>query len=223
MEMNKSQSQPTLDWINLIEEAQTDPEGLSGKAVQKLYFEIYPYINTLSRQWLKPRKVSETEDGILLDIGIEKVLAELEKFACLSDDSEVVRRQFFAWMAKTCRHKWSAFTEEMARDSAAYQAHVETVIDTDTEDGDRILLRTPEEKARLQAIVEKCLGRYPENMRQAILATMGLKDSVTSTKRGRTGEAALICEHYDVNPSTVRVYRMRAIECAKKAFAQEGK
>lgn len=221
--MEMKDKKTPVDWINLIEEAQTDPEEFPGNAVKALHFEIYPYISSLATKWLSSRKLSETEDGILLDIGIEKVLTELEKFACQSDDSEVVHRQFFAWVAKLCRRRWSALIEEMAKDSAAYQAHVETVMDTDTDDGDRILLRTPEEKARLQAIVEKCLGRYPENMRQAILATMGLKDSVTSTKRGRTGEAALICEHYDVNPSTVRVYRMRAIECAKKAFAQEGK
>ena len=111
----------------------------------------------------------------------------------------------------------------MAKANSAYLAHAETVMDTDTDDEDRVILRTPEEKDRLRAILEKCLGKYAENMRQAILATMDLKDSVTSTKRGRTGEAALICEHHGVKPSTVRVYRMRAIECAKKAYAQEGK
>ncbi|MCG7984936.1 MAG: hypothetical protein JAY90_19560 [Candidatus Thiodiazotropha lotti] len=215
--------QPQVDWINLIEEAQTDPEELSGKAVQELYYRIYWYIESLANKWLQSRNLSETEDGQLLDIGTEKVLTEIGKFECQSDDSEIVRRQFFAWIAVTCKRRWSALAEEMAKDNNAYQAYMESTRGDDTNDDDRTLLRTSKEIARLQAILEKCLSHYTENMRQAILATMDLKDSVSSKKRGRTGETAIICKHYGVNPSTLRVYKMRAIECAKKAYAQEGK
>lgn len=224
MQMEATDNKTAINWIDLIQDAQTDPEGLEGKAILALYYEIYGYLGSLAKRWLKSKDYSETEDGLLLDIGTDTVLKALDKFACQSDDPEIVRRQFLAWIAKICRRQWSAVLSEMAAGNAAYQSHVETVEADDTEgDDDRILVRTPEEKARLQDILNTCLGHYPENVQQAILATTDLKDSVSSTKRGRTGEAAMICEQYGVNQSTVRVYKKRVMECAKAAYAKEVK
>lgn len=222
--MEATDNKTAINWIDLIQDAQTDPAGPEGKATQTLYFEIYSYLGSLAKRWLKSKDYSETEDGLLLDIGTETVFTALDKFACQSDDPEIVRRQFWAWIAITCRRKWSAVLKDIAEGNAAYQSHVETVETDDTdEDDDRILVRTPEEKAQLHDILNTCLGRYPANVQQAILATTDLKDSVSSKNRGRTGEAAMICEQYGVNQSTVRVYKKRVMECAKAAYAKEVK
>jgi len=202
------------DWLNLIEDAQTDPAGLQGVAAQRLFLEIYPWINQLAEHWLRSRGYSKAHEGALESLGVEHVFRKLDRFEIRNEDPLRVGLSFRAWVSKSCLRRW---TDEIAKikEEPIDPARIEEM-EGRTAPSPQALLeeeqtpeRTPLELALQKKIVREELEALPEHLADAIRESEDLKDPQNPSARGRTGEAAAIAVKYDLTPSAIRTARNR--------------
>lgn len=214
------------DWPNLIEDAQTDPEGLQGEAAQRLFLEIYPWINQLAGVWLRSHRYSEAHEGALVSLGVEHVLRKLDRFEIRSEDPGRVGRSFKAWVTKSCRRRWTDEITKIPEES--FDPSELEEMEGRTAPSPEALLeeeQTPErtlpELALMRRIVREELEALPEHMADAIRETEALKDPQRPNARGRTGESAAIADRYHLTPTAIRTARSRLIKRIQRRYEKE--
>lgn len=221
-----------IDWGELLLEIQTEP----GSELTDNHFLLYEYLygrlEVGARKWLSRRRLSESQDGILAAIGIEKIFRDIGKFAIPDDCSDGVRKAFTAWALICSEREW------IKEKALMLQRKLSSLGDTELEETaspspEELLIlrenandapcRAVTERALMKQILDEELNKLQPEMKKALLETEDEKRPDKPTARGESGVAAQIARRHGYNPGAVRTARTRLLNKVEERFQQEVK